>query len=217
MPQRDWVEWHRPYDDPDSALSARLKVVQHHVREALDRLPEGPARAVSICAGQGRDLIGVLSSHPRRTDVSARLVEAEPRNVEIAAAAGREAGLTGVDVVQGDASFTDAYVGAVPAQLVLACGIFGNISDGDIERTIACLPQLGSTGTTVIWTRHRRTPDATPAIRQLFESHGFDELAFEAPADSLFSVGVCRQTAPAVPLERGVRLFSFTGDGWRPA
>jgi hypothetical protein len=26
--QRDWVEWHRDYDDPDSLLSRRLELVQ---------------------------------------------------------------------------------------------------------------------------------------------------------------------------------------------
>src|SRR3989442_973015 len=31
----------------------------------VDQAPPGPLRAVSICAGQGRDLIGVLREHPR--------------------------------------------------------------------------------------------------------------------------------------------------------
>jgi hypothetical protein len=30
---------------------------------------------ISLCAGQGRDLLGVLADHPRREDVRARLVE----------------------------------------------------------------------------------------------------------------------------------------------
>ena len=41
----------------------------------------------------------------------------------------------------GDASTTSAYRGAVPADLVLACGIFGNVSDEDIQRAArdACI------------------------------------------------------------------------------
>jgi hypothetical protein len=33
--QRDWVEWHRDYDDPGSLLSRRLELVQGHLRAEL--------------------------------------------------------------------------------------------------------------------------------------------------------------------------------------
>ena len=67
-----------------------------------------------------------------------------------------------------DAGRTDAYVDAVPAQIVLACGLFGNISEEDIQRTVLSLPMLCARGATVIWTRHRRPPDLTPVIRAWF-------------------------------------------------
>ncbi|GHD35622.1 hypothetical protein GCM10010335_31060 [Streptomyces galbus] len=35
-----------------------------------------------MCAGQGRDLIGVLAGHPRRDDVRARLVELDEKAEE---------------------------------------------------------------------------------------------------------------------------------------
>jgi len=69
--ERDWYDWHAPYDDPESGLSRRLSWVQDRIRVALDEAPPGPFRAISLCAGQGRDLIGVLSGHPRRGDVTA--------------------------------------------------------------------------------------------------------------------------------------------------
>ena len=31
MGQRDWVEWHRDYDDPGSLLSRRGELVQGHL------------------------------------------------------------------------------------------------------------------------------------------------------------------------------------------
>jgi len=55
----DWVEWHAGYDDDGSRLAHRLRIVQGLVRTALDALPAGPATAISMCAGQGRDLIEV--------------------------------------------------------------------------------------------------------------------------------------------------------------
>jgi hypothetical protein len=164
----DWRAWHDAYENPGSGLARRLALVQEQVRAALDRLPAGPARAISICVGQGHDLIGALAGHPRRADVKARLVELDEHNVGVAHEAAKAAGLHGIEVLEGDASVTDAYAGAVPAELVLCCGVFGNVSDRDIEGAIAMLPQLCAEGATAIWTRHRLPPDITPAIRRWF-------------------------------------------------
>jgi hypothetical protein len=158
MTRRDWQAWHAPYDEPGSYLARRLAVVQGRIREALDAAPPGRLRAVSLCAGQGRDLIGALRGHPRRHDLVARLVELDPRNAEAARAAAREVGLTGLEVVTGDAARSDAYLGAVPADLVLVCGVFGNVSDADIRRIVARLPELCAPRATVVWTRHGARP-----------------------------------------------------------
>ena len=45
-----------------------------------------------------------------------------------------------VRIVEGDASLCRWYAEDVPADLVLVCGVFGNISAGDITRTIQALP-----------------------------------------------------------------------------
>jgi hypothetical protein len=206
---RDWHEWHRPYDDPGSSLARRLAVVQRCVRAAVDRQAPGPVRVISMCGGQGRDLFGALAGHPRRGDVVGRLVELDERNAGAARVAASAAGMGGVEVHTEDASVTDAYTGAVPADLVIACGIFGNIADEDVARTIAHLPQLCASGGTVVWTRHRRPPDLTVDIRRWFVEHGFVELEFEAPPDTRFGVGVHRLVATHVPLRSGVRLFTF--------
>ena len=63
MTSTDWVDWHTPYDDPDSSLSQRLQAVQRGVRRFLDTVGERPVRVVSACAGQGRDLLEVLATH----------------------------------------------------------------------------------------------------------------------------------------------------------
>jgi hypothetical protein len=197
----DWVAWHEAYDDPSSQLSARLTLVKQHVAEAIDRAPPGPVRLLSLCAGQGRDVIETLPGHPRRDDVSAVLVEADPANVARARDAASAAGLAGADpgsaerarrgadaagrprveVRQADASQPADYADAVPADVLLLCGIFGNVSVADIQRTIAAAPALCAPGATVIWTRHRREPDLTLRIRGWFTAAGFEELAFGSP------------------------------------
>src|SRR5450631_4867626 len=105
MAERDWRAWHDDYDVPGSSLARRLAAVQGRIREALDQAPPGPLRAVSMCAGQGRDLIGVLASHPRGREVTARLVELDPHNAAAArAAAAAASGLSAVEVVTADAA-----------------------------------------------------------------------------------------------------------------
>ncbi len=205
----DWREWHQDYADPDSALGRRLVVVQTQIRAMLDQAPPGAIRAIGVCAGQSHDLIGALAEHPRRGDLTARLVELDAHNVALARQAARAAGLHGIEPVAGDASVTDAYDGAVPADLILLCGVFGNISEADIANTISHLPRLGAAHTTVIWTRHRHPPDLTPFIRETFDCAGFDELAFvDSPP---FGVGVNRLRVSPRPFQGGVRLFEFVG------
>jgi hypothetical protein len=206
----DWNDWHREYDDPSSRLSRRLAIVQHHLRRAIDERT-GAVRIVSMCAGEGRDVIGVLRHHPRRDDVSATLVELDPDIAAAAEASARGAQLDGVRVVCGDAALTDTYADAVPADIVLACGIFGNIPDEEIQRTVEHLPCFCAPGATVLWTRGRwpGTPDVPAAIRRWFAENGFDEVAFIEPADNTYRVGVNRLTVESRPLPPGVRLFTF--------
>jgi hypothetical protein len=213
VPQRDWVEWHDEYERPGSSLVRRLEIVQRRIVGALDAAPPGPIAVVSMCAGQGRDLIGATSTHPRRDDVRARLVELDRSNVGIARRAAAAHELHGFEVVPGDASLTSAYEGAVPAHLVLVCGVFGNISDDDIRRTIRHLPMLCRPGAVVIWTRHRREPDLTPTIRRWFAERSFEELAFDTEPGYAFGVGTCRLVGDPAVFSRDVRLFAFVGDG----
>jgi ubiquinone/menaquinone biosynthesis C-methylase UbiE len=205
----DWREWHAAYDDASSPLARRLELVRRQVRLALERLPPGPIRAISVCAGQGHDLIGVLVDHPRREDVSARLVELDEDNVARARAVAGAAGLDKLEIVVADASCTDAYAGAVPADLVLVCGVFGNVATADVERTIARLDRLCAPGAIVVWTRHRNPPDLVPLIRERFAQAGFEELAFEDTYPT--GVGAHRLRSEPRPFEPGVQLFEFIG------
>jgi len=208
MSGRDWASWHSPYDDPQSLLSRRLSIVQSLFSSALDEAPSGEIPVISMCAGQGRDVIGVLQSHPRSVDVRALLVELDERNVQFARHSAE--GLVGVEVIQGDAASTSSYVGAVPARVVLACGIFGNITDESIEATISELPMFCQRDAVVIWTRHRLPPDITRQIREWFEYCDFEEIAFEGSDENFpIAVGAHRFSGRPRPLEEGKTIFTF--------
>lgn len=100
----DWAAWHQAYDDPSSLLSTRLRSVQAHLSDAIGGAPAGRISLVSLCAGQGRDVIGVLPSHPRREDVRAVLVEADSRNAAVARRSAVARELLHVEVREADAS-----------------------------------------------------------------------------------------------------------------
>jgi Putative methyltransferase len=206
----DWRAWHAGYDDPRSSLAQRLAVVQARIVDALAAAPAGPLRVIGMCAGQGRDLIPVLARHPRGPDVSARLVELDPALAAAARLAAADHGLAGVEVVTGDAALTDAYAGLVPADLVLVCGVFGNVPDADIKRTVGCCGQLCGEGGTVVWTRGRTEPDKVPLICDWFGEQGF-ELCWLSDPGVIYGVGMHRHTRQPAPLAAGVRMFRFTG------
>ena len=203
----NWVRWHTAYDEPGSPYARRLAVVQHEIDIALDRVAPGPIGLLSLCAGEGRDVLPVLAEHPRGGDVGGRLIELDPQ----LCATARAAAPPGVEVVQGDAGRTAACEGAAPADLLLLCGIFGNVSDTDIAATIAVVPALLKPGGTVVWTRHAHEPDITPQVRAWFTAAGVAETAFHTGRrySQWWAVGAGTLQAPSSSLGPDRRLFTF--------
>ncbi|HTW06807.1 MAG TPA: hypothetical protein VME46_04820 [Acidimicrobiales bacterium] len=207
---RDYVQWHKEYDDPGSELSWRLRTVQGYISAALDERAGGPVQVVSLCAGEGRDIVDVLSRRPDALRAKVTLIELHP---EIAAAARRRAsgaGLPDVEVRVADAGSTDSLQGAVPADLVLLVGIFGNISEHDITGTVAAVPQFCKLGATILWSRGRDREDINGMVRSWFRAAGCSELAYDTlETGSRPAAGAFRFTGQPQPLVPGQRLFSF--------
>jgi hypothetical protein len=214
MADQDWHAWHDRYDEPDSLLSRRLAVVRDRIARFLDAAPAGEIKVLSMCAGLGRDLLGALESHPRRDDVNALLVELDPRNAAAAREHAEALGLRGIQVVTGDAAQTSHYLSHAPAGLVLTCGVFGNISAEDIQRTIAHCEALCAAGGATIWTRHRGEPDMVPQICDWFAESGFT-LEFVTESGP-FGVGVHRRTGSPRRLVPDATMFTFR-EGLTPA
>ena len=211
MTATHWQRWHEGYVDPDSDLSRRRRSVQRQIEQWLDGRDDATLSVVSACSGDGLDLLEVLASRPddaRR--VLARLLELDEGLAEKAEAYATAHGLDRVEVSRIDAGVTDSYFGAVPADLVMMCGVFGNVTDEDLRATVRLLPRLCTPGATVVWTRGRfSSGDLTPTIRGWFEEDGFEELAFDAPDDATYRVGVHRLVGDPQPVAAGDTFFTF--------
>ncbi|WP_033342720.1 hypothetical protein [Catenuloplanes japonicus] len=213
----DWYAWHAPYDELVSPLTRRLALVQDRVRAFLDTAPDGGLRVVSLAAGQSRDLLPLLIEHPRGADVRARLVELDPRNADFAEGAALSARLAGVDIVVGDAGLVGAFTGALPAGLVLACGLFDTISPGDVPTTVATLPQLCAPGATLVWTAGALPAPLTATVRELLAEAGFTEATIDAGAVTPdgadapveFTVGTAILTGPPASPVAETRMFQL--------
>ena len=213
MGTTDWVDWHRPYDDPTSDLSRRRRSVQRAIRAWIAETGPGPRRVVSACSGDGRDLLEVLAEEPDAERFGVRLLELDEQLAARAEDLARRSGLAGVDVVRADAGRTESYAGAVPADLLMLCGVFGNLRDADVQWTIETARHLCAPGAQVVWTRGRFADrdgvEPTDRLRAWFAEAGFEEVSLDAPADTGYRVGVHRLVAPAEPLVLGRQLFTF--------
>ena len=216
---RDYQDWHQRYDDPGSGLTWRLQRVRHHIGDALDRHP-GPRRLLSVCSGEGRDLLGVLGERDDAERVSAVLMELHPGLAGQARDDAAAAGLSRVEVRTVDASKTDAYRGAAPADIVLLVGIFGNVADDDVWRLVDFAPQLCRPGATSIWSRGRKFSrdlpgvtkgDLNDEVRAKFAGVGFTEIDYETrDRGNLPALGVVRYQGPSVDLRiQSTPLFTF--------
>ncbi len=212
MTNIDWSEWHDAYARENSGLPDRLDAVRAEINRRLDQTAPDPVHVISACAGDGRDLLGALAGRTDAVRFSALLVEYDAALAARARAAADVLDAR-VEVRQADAAQSSIYRDSAPADLVLLCGIFGNISDSDVRATIEAAPQLCAPRAEVIWTRHRRDPDLTPSIRKWFAAAGFEEVAFIAPEgeerSAQWSVGVHRLAKEPQALKTGRHWFTF--------
>lgn len=207
----DWNEWHEEYDAPGSELAGRLDAVRSHVRRIVTEAPPGPVTVVSICGGEGREVIGALEHHARVSDVGGRLIELDPENAATAARSAAAVGLDGFEVVNGDASTSDAYGGLPPVDVVVISGLFGHIDDDDQVRLIAFLRQICRPGAAVVWTFTARKPERVPKLRRFWIDQGFEEVDFASiPGDQLaLTVALSTLNRSTDEFRPGVTLFTF--------
>ena len=158
---------------------------------ALDEMPvpaahPEPIRMVSLCAGQGRDVIDVVATHPRGASVSALLVELDPA---LAPSPGRGPPSSGWPTGSGSSRGTrrrrSLYTGRRAGRHRAGVrGLREHQRGGHHAHHPGDAGILRSRGATSCGPGTGVPPDHTPAIRADFAAAGFTELGFEAPDGS---------------------------------
>jgi hypothetical protein len=91
-------------------------------------------------------------------------------------------------------------------------GIFGNISDDDIHRTIQTAPQLCQPGAVMLWSRSTDGIDYNRSVRGWLAEAGFSELdyrEFDHAEGERAALGAARYDGPLQPLIPGQQIFTF--------
>jgi hypothetical protein len=206
----DWLAWHEAYDDPSSSLARRLGVVRRRLGAVLDAATGERRQLLSLCAGDGRDVIPVLAARSAPSSVSALLVERDEELARRAVQSASSSGLGTVEVRCADAGDPTSFNDVLPVDVLLLCGIFGNLEHRRVEDMINVLPHLLAANGCVIWTRGASDPDRRPELRSWFRAAGLAEISFDG-APETFGVGVNRLVSrqPATRRQRHSHLFSF--------
>ncbi len=208
LKEQPWYTWHAPYDEIHSVQTDRLGTVQELIGEVLDAAPPRPLKAVSICSGQARDLLPMLIDHPRGHDLAVRMIELEPLNASFLYGAIGGTDLQNVEVAVADAGLTDAYLGAVPADLLLVSGPFAHIGRDDALRTVRMLPRLCAPGAAVVWSTYGAGLADLDLLLGAFDTAGFTEMSLVFEGGE-FAAGAHRFDGEPLELVTGERMFSF--------
>ena len=107
-----------------------------------------------------------------------------------------------------DAGAVEVLADAVPAQVVLACGVFGNLERDQVEQCIATLPVACARGASLLWTRGRGPEDPGPDLDRWLRAAGFEPVARVAPERARYRVGVDTYVGPPRQPVPGERLFT---------
>ncbi len=205
-----WSGWpEAAYQQP--GYRQRLQAVQEHLAQSLDCAPNGPVRIISICAGDGRDIIGVLSSHRRRTDVQAWLIELNHQSVVAGIRQAKNAGLEDrVTFLNTDATLYATYKDIAPAEIILLSGVWGHVPAQERASLAGGLASFCNPRGTLIWTRG--VSQGIGRLREIqahFSAPAWEEERLTLTPDNNWAVASYCHCGPPQELPRSGQVFRF--------
>jgi hypothetical protein len=204
-----WQNW------PERAYGTRLyqdrlTAVQDHLAQRLDEAT-GLVRIVSLCAGDGRDVIGTLARRANGANVQAWLVELNRQSVVEGRRLAKQVGLADkIAFVNGDATSYATYRGIPPADVLLACGVWGHVLPRQRRNLVQALTHLSQTDGAVIWTRGvAKGMHRLREIEAHFEGPSWRRLRLSYTPDGKWAMNSYRYCGPSQQRPSSGRIFNF--------
>lgn len=210
LSSRAWKGWPDEAYQQDS-YQLRLAAVQEHVAQSIELAPHGPVRVISVCAGDGRDIIGSLESHRRRRDVVAWLVELDSQSVAAGIRNARSAGLANaVNFINGDATLYLTYKDIAPSDVVIVCGVWGHVPPQERSLLVRGIASLCKSGGRVIWTRGvSRSMARFREIQSHFVGPLWETVKVSFTLDHKWAIATNRYCGSPSDLPQSGRMFHF--------
>jgi hypothetical protein len=189
----------------------RLRVVKVHLAECLNDAAQGPLRLVSLCAGDGRDVIDVLQSNRRRNDVGAWLVELNGQSIADGALHMKASGLEKlVNFIHADATDYLTYQTLVPCDIILLCGVWGHVPVNERALLVRALASFSKPGGSLIWTRGiSRGMDRLNEIQSQFANSSWERVRLSFTPNDKWAISTHRYCGPSLELPASGRIFNF--------
>jgi hypothetical protein len=166
---------------------------------------------VSLCAGDGRDVIGVLKSSPRRNDVEAWLVELDRQSVADGVRHISTSGLENtVKFINADATDYATYKNIERCDIALVCGTWGHVPADERTFLIRALASFCKPGGFVIWTRGiSKGMSRLDDIQSQFGPSSWQRVRLSFTPEEKWAVGTHRYRGPSVEKPPTGRIFNF--------
>ncbi len=211
----DWAEWHKRYESVPS-LQERLAVVCEEISLAISATRTKPVRILSICSGDGRDVILSTAASKLRKSISGVLIELNPDLVARGRSTIKEFSLQEEISFQcSDATKSETYRSIAPAHIVVLSGVFGNLKYEDVGLLIDSLRSLCEPKARVIWTRNLNEfgdgETVVGGIKKLFANVNFTEASYTKTPSGVFAVGTHVYEGETLNLPARPVLFRFSG------
>jgi len=206
----NWSGWPElAYERPK--YRERLRVFQEQIAECLDQAPHGPLRILSMCVGDGRDVIGVLQSHWRRKEVEAYLVELNGQSVSEGIKHAKASGLGNVvKFIHADATDYSTYKNLAPCDIVLVCGVWGHVPANDRAKLIHALASFCKPGGNVIWSlKTSKGEHRLAEVRSQFDHACWSPVRQNSTPGQKSAVCTYVYRGAALEVPANGRIFSF--------
>lgn len=195
----------------DQSYRQRLEAVQGQIKGFLDTAPAGPQRILNICAGDGRDVLGAIGDHPRRTDVLAWFVELDSDSVNQGRQTAAKLGLDNLTrFINGDATVYSTYQPIGRADLVIACGVWGHVPTFEMPSLVRAMATFCNPGGRLIWTRGvSRGIEKVRELEALFDEQLWDDHQLTFTPNKAWAVATYRYRGPMLELPADGQIFNF--------